>query len=149
MSNPIHDQVALEVATQIVNLFSSPGEWRDKSQLKHKVQVLLIDLLENQALQPTYGEPVYQTEFLGLDGGGWIDVDRERMEKNKLQPKHFRTRTLWKALPAAEVGNGPVGYAVRNLVAVARAIDKEAFAKGTQNVDWGALPRPRLRVAAI
>ncbi len=40
-------------------------------------------------------EPVYQVMYLGLDGGGWVDVDRETMERNATDPKHFYTRTLW------------------------------------------------------
>lgn len=46
MSNPIHDQTALDVATEIMALVNGPELPRGDTQLKAKIQCLVIDVLQ-------------------------------------------------------------------------------------------------------
>lgn len=104
-------------------------EWKGCS-IGHKV-VLANAVAALRATQPAAGEPVYQVMYLGLDGGGWIDVDRETMGRHEAYPKEFRTRTLWTTPPSAAHGD----EAVRDKAVLERLRDlyESAYGAGQNN----------------
>ena len=43
-------------------------------------------------------EPIYQVEYRGDGGGGWVDVDKESYDMKLPHPKHWRTRIVYACL---------------------------------------------------
>ena len=52
MSNPIHDQAALDTATAVMDLVRGPALLGGDAQLKARIQCLLIDLLKQHGNTP-------------------------------------------------------------------------------------------------
>lgn len=92
---------------------SKLDQTRDLTSVQYEVRWLYEDSMGAAALQSTIaqlqdriaelesglGEPIYEMEYLGEGGGGWVETDKHQFDvTSKL--KNFRTRIVFTAPPA-------------------------------------------------
>jgi len=103
MSNHIHGQAALDVATKVMGLVNGPKLLGGDAQLKAKIHSRIIDALEVHGRKPVVDEPVYQ--YQGLCGE-WLEVNKEFYEYKK--NRGYTVRILWIVPPVTVQGDDGV-----------------------------------------